>query len=393
MVTDWETTHVYRDLPPRVWQFIKDRGFLGMSIAKEYGGSGLLGVCAFAGDDQAVDPLGHGVGDGDGAELARTRRAPRALRHGRAEALLPAAACQGPGNSLLRAHGADRRIRRGVDSRLRHRLLGRARRPARARIARHVGQALHHARPGRDASRARVPRLRPRSSRRRARGHRHHLRAHPDVASGRRDRPPAHAAQCGVPERPQFGKGRLHPDGLDHRRAADAGPRLADADGVPGRRPRHLAAVVGHRHGEARGARRRRLCARAPAVQDADRQVRGHRGGAHPDGRQPLHDGCDAHAHRGGDRSQAEAGSDLRHHQAASHRARPAGRHRRNGRAGRQGHLHGTRELPRRRLHADPRRDHRRGRQHPHAEPDRVRPGRDPLPSFRAEGNRGHARA
>jgi acyl-CoA dehydrogenase len=45
MVTDWETTHVYRDLPSAVWQFIKDRGFLGMSIAKEYGG---LGFSAFA---------------------------------------------------------------------------------------------------------------------------------------------------------------------------------------------------------------------------------------------------------------------------------------------------------------------------------------------------------
>ncbi|HET7031992.1 MAG TPA: acyl-CoA dehydrogenase family protein, partial [Casimicrobiaceae bacterium] len=45
MVTDWETTNVYRDLPPQVWQFIKDRGFLGMSIAKEYGG---LGFSAYA---------------------------------------------------------------------------------------------------------------------------------------------------------------------------------------------------------------------------------------------------------------------------------------------------------------------------------------------------------
>ncbi len=45
MVTDWETTHIHRDLPPRVWQFIKDRGFLGMSIAKEYGG---LGFSAYA---------------------------------------------------------------------------------------------------------------------------------------------------------------------------------------------------------------------------------------------------------------------------------------------------------------------------------------------------------
>jgi acyl-CoA dehydrogenase len=45
LITDWETTHVHRDLPPRVWQFIKDRGFLGMSISKEYGG---LGFSAYA---------------------------------------------------------------------------------------------------------------------------------------------------------------------------------------------------------------------------------------------------------------------------------------------------------------------------------------------------------
>ena len=45
MVTDWETTNVDRDLPPAVWQFIKDRGFWGMSIKKEYGG---LGFSAFA---------------------------------------------------------------------------------------------------------------------------------------------------------------------------------------------------------------------------------------------------------------------------------------------------------------------------------------------------------
>src|SRR5436190_17042908 len=45
LVSDWETTHVHRDLPPHVWQFIKDRGFLGMIIPKEYGG---LGFSAFA---------------------------------------------------------------------------------------------------------------------------------------------------------------------------------------------------------------------------------------------------------------------------------------------------------------------------------------------------------
>ena len=45
MVSDWQTTNVYKDLPPHVWQYIKDKGFLGMSIAKEYGG---LGFSAYA---------------------------------------------------------------------------------------------------------------------------------------------------------------------------------------------------------------------------------------------------------------------------------------------------------------------------------------------------------
>ncbi len=45
MVTDWETTNIYRDLPPEVWQFIKERGFLGMIIPREYGG---LGFSAYA---------------------------------------------------------------------------------------------------------------------------------------------------------------------------------------------------------------------------------------------------------------------------------------------------------------------------------------------------------
>lgn len=45
MLSDWESTNVYKDLPPHVWQFIKDRGFLGMIIPKEFGG---LGFSAFA---------------------------------------------------------------------------------------------------------------------------------------------------------------------------------------------------------------------------------------------------------------------------------------------------------------------------------------------------------
>src|SRR6266571_3826805 len=40
MCDDWEITHERYDLPPRVWQFIKDKGFLGMIIPRKFGGMG-----------------------------------------------------------------------------------------------------------------------------------------------------------------------------------------------------------------------------------------------------------------------------------------------------------------------------------------------------------------
>ena len=40
MVNEWEVSHELHDLPPNVWKFIKDKGFLGMIIPKEYGGLG-----------------------------------------------------------------------------------------------------------------------------------------------------------------------------------------------------------------------------------------------------------------------------------------------------------------------------------------------------------------
>ncbi len=38
MANDWEITHVYADLPPALWQYIKDQGFWGLIIPKQYGG-------------------------------------------------------------------------------------------------------------------------------------------------------------------------------------------------------------------------------------------------------------------------------------------------------------------------------------------------------------------
>ncbi len=40
MLNDWDITHNRADLPPEVWQYIKDNGFFGMIIPKEYGGLG-----------------------------------------------------------------------------------------------------------------------------------------------------------------------------------------------------------------------------------------------------------------------------------------------------------------------------------------------------------------
>lgn len=40
MLNDWQITHELGDLPPHVWQYIKDNGFLGMIIPKHYGGKG-----------------------------------------------------------------------------------------------------------------------------------------------------------------------------------------------------------------------------------------------------------------------------------------------------------------------------------------------------------------
>lgn len=40
MLDDWDITHKRADLPPEVWQFIRERGFFGMIIPEEYGGLG-----------------------------------------------------------------------------------------------------------------------------------------------------------------------------------------------------------------------------------------------------------------------------------------------------------------------------------------------------------------
>ncbi|PKO83185.1 MAG: acyl-CoA dehydrogenase [Betaproteobacteria bacterium HGW-Betaproteobacteria-11] len=45
LVDDWQVSHELHDLPADAWQYIKDKGFLGMIIPKHYGG---LGFSAYA---------------------------------------------------------------------------------------------------------------------------------------------------------------------------------------------------------------------------------------------------------------------------------------------------------------------------------------------------------
>ena len=45
MLDEWDITHQRMDLPPEVWKFIREKGFLGIIIPKAYGG---LGFSAFA---------------------------------------------------------------------------------------------------------------------------------------------------------------------------------------------------------------------------------------------------------------------------------------------------------------------------------------------------------
>ncbi len=393
MANDWEAIeHPSRPAAARL-AVHQGQGLLRHDHPEGVRRAGLFRVRAFASDHQALDALRHDRGDGDGAELARARRASRSLRHRRAEEPLPAASRQGHRHSLLRAHQSVRGLGCGRDPGLRVRAVGRARRQARARPVGDVGQALHHAGAGRHAPRTRVPRLRSRQAPGRQGGPRHHVRARSHVASGRTHRPPAHAAQLGIPERADLGPRRLHSDGLGHRRPTDDRQGLADADGMPGGRPRHLAAVVQHGAWASHRTRRRRLCACSHAIQGADRQVRGRRGSARPHRRQPLHDGRDPQADGCGHRRGREAGGARGDREVPHHRTRTPDDQRRHGRDRRQGHHDGPVELPRRRVHAASGRDHGRRREHPHAQPHHLRAGRHPLPSVPAEGNERDARA
>jgi alkylation response protein AidB-like acyl-CoA dehydrogenase len=100
LVDDWQVTSELYDLSPEAWQYIKDKGFLGMIIPKRTVGwsSPLMAIRRLSPSCRRV--VGAG-GIGDGAELARARRTAAALWNRSAEEPLSAAPGQGARDSCL----------------------------------------------------------------------------------------------------------------------------------------------------------------------------------------------------------------------------------------------------------------------------------------------------
>ena len=245
MLDDWRINWELGDLPPEVWDFLKAHKFFAMIIPKKYGGLEFSAYAHSEVDPQALDPLDLRGGHRHGAELARPGRAAAAVRHRGAAGLLAAAARRGEGDSLLRADQPGGRLGRRLDDRYRRGL------------PRHLAKAARCSASGSTGTSAtsRSVRSRPcwaspssstipttcsapmRTSASRSRWCRRNL-------PGDRDRPPAPARDAGLPERPELGPRRVHPDGPCHRRRRAGRQGLEDADERARGRARHLAAVA-----------------------------------------------------------------------------------------------------------------------------------------------------
>ena len=350
---DWDT-YALGDLPPHAWQYIKDKGFLGMIIPKTYGGKGFS---AYA-HSQVVTKLStrcsaaavsvmvpNSLGPADlllhyGTEEQKRYYLPRLAKG----LEIPCFALTNPHAGSDAAAIPDRGVVcKGIwEGRevLGMRVTWEKRYITLGPVATLLGLAFRLHDPDRllggEEDVGITCALIPTST--------------PGVHIGRRHMPLNAVFQNG----PNWGKDVFMP--LDWiiggPKMAGQGWRMLMECLAAGRSISLPSSNVGM--SKLAVARDRRVRARAHPVPHADREVRGHRGGADPDGRQPVHDGRGAGDDRGRDRPRREAVGHLRHRQVPHHRAQPSGRQRRDGHPGRQGHLPRAQQLHGPRLPADP---------------------------------------
>jgi alkylation response protein AidB-like acyl-CoA dehydrogenase len=373
MLDDWEVSYELNDLPAHVWQFIRDEGFMGMIIPREFGG---LGFSAFA-HSEVIAKLAT-----RSATATVTVMVPNSL--GPAELLLhygtdeqkqhylprlaqgleiPCFALTGPdagsdASSIPDIGIVCRDVHDGVD-RLGIRLTWEKRYITLGPVATLLGLAFRLRDPDRllggevdvGITLALIP------------------TSHPGVVIGRRHFPLNGSFMNG----PNSGRDVFIPIDWIVGGAARAGQgwRMLMECLAAGRVD--LAAVVVRRDGEARGAHDRRVRPDPHAVPDARRAVRGRRRGARPDRRQHLRDRGRARDDGRRRRPRREAVGDLRDREVPRDRTRSARHRRRHGHPRRQGHLPRAEQLPRPRVPAGARRDHGRGREHPDAQHDHLR--------------------
>ncbi len=299
MIDDWDIRHNRADLPPEVWAYLKEQGFLGMLIGKEWGG---LGFSAQA-QSQVVSKVAsrsvaagitvmvpNSLGPGELLEKygtsAQKEMYLRRLARGQE---VPCFALTGP------YAGSDAASMRDVGivcyemyqgkKTLGVRLSWDKRYITLAPVATLVGLAFHLHDPEHligetekvGITLALIPARLPR----------------------RRDRPAALSGARGLHERPDQGTERLRADGLPHRRRRLCRAGLADADGVPVDWPCHLAA--GDRHGvdQARAAGDIGLCTDPSAIRHRGGNHGGRRGAAQPAGALGLYVRGGAESHCG----------------------------------------------------------------------------------------------
>ncbi len=172
LIDDWQVRHAQREIPDRIWDFVKTHGFLGMLISKEHGGLGfsaqaqslIIGKIASRSPDVVtIVMVPNSLGPGEliekyGTEQQKHYYLPR-LAKGEE---VPCFALTGP------TSGSDAATMRDIG------IVTRGDRRQRRRHPPVVGQALHHARTQGDAARPRLPPVRSGQHPRQGRERRHH---------------------------------------------------------------------------------------------------------------------------------------------------------------------------------------------------------------------------